>query len=147
MKVFIKAVIILLLLTKYASCDEPNIVSWGNVASMNPEDILLKTNEYISLKIPKLKGVSIKLKQINVSYYFAQKYHNLNVLLIHENSFTDQSSARNVLVDDKQETILFNLIEYVFIDFNDKGLPYKHRVEMVPFHGGQKDFTEEFMHL
>ena len=80
MKVFLKAVIILLLLTKYASCDEPNIVSWGNVASMNPEEILLKTNEYISLQIPKLKGVSIKLKQINVSYYFAQKYHNLNVL-------------------------------------------------------------------
>ncbi|WP_100642629.1 hypothetical protein [Alteromonas facilis] len=120
-------------------------IEWSGLATIEKESIELKAKEYINSAMPEIRGAEIKLMSVNASYDFRFEHSNLHVMFMHSMSFLEgEAEERVVYVDDQPQVIKMNKIQYIFVDFQIDGNPYKHRIEKVPFNGSKDDFLEEF---
>jgi hypothetical protein len=117
---------------------------WGEVASLEPINILQKADEYIQKNIPELKGLKYKFLYINIGYDPRRKSASFNVRLVHENSFKTISNKVLNTNDNKLEEQIISLSENIRIDFDSAGLPSSHQIEESIYRGDKKKFEEEY---
>lgn len=122
-------------------------IEWKGLVSINHEILSQKARQYISLSLTELDNVQIKLIHVDASYTFKNSHKNLNVLIMHSESFLETGEEQIVYVNDEPKAILMNKLQYIFIDFDVSGDAINHRIEEVPFNGNKQDFMDEFSGL
>ena len=90
-----------------------------------------RINDYIESAIPELDGIETKINQINLTYFAENKGYFFSVTLIHENGFEESKNE-------------INAVEYYYITLNDKGLPYEHSAQKLPFSGNEIHYKNMF---
>ena len=93
---------------------------WDTLASLDKDEIEKRSVSFVLEKMPHLKGIEIKLVQINAQYH--KNGPTLSSLFIHANSFKPISESKTLGFQDLSYGIS-HYAEFVRVNFSTAGVP------------------------
>lgn len=114
---------------------------WKGLASIDKHSIERSAISYINDNLPELKGVEIKLVQINAMYH--KSGPTLEAMFLHANSFKPMSENKTMRYADERFPIQFYM-EFIEVAFSADGKPSQLNYHEAPLGKTREESLEMF---
>lgn len=138
----IRAIFIILSLASFEATSQTQI-EWGNVASIDAQQLTIKAESYLAENAKELEGLDLKVLEVSASFRNGGK--SLFASFFHNKSYVEGSEeVLRVQTEDGEIDHQFITFDIVVVEFDDMGNPHSHRILGKKYPGTVQDFKKEF---